>query len=85
MTSGPRPNTGRTLAAHGETKTVYQWAADPRCFLSKQGFVNRVNQLGPEPTETDIEAALCFTQRLWRHYYRHGFVSAQLLDEVLSG
>lgn len=24
-------------------------------------------------------------QRLWRYYHRYGFVSAQLLDEVLSG
>lgn len=44
----------RRLALWGETKTIAEWADDPRCAVSKSIIENRINKLG----WTDYEKVL---------------------------
>lgn len=73
----------RIVPAFGQQQSIWQWSRDPRCFISLHGLGARITSLGREPDEADVEAAMCFTTSLWRHYRRDGVISERLLRDEL--
>lgn len=79
--SGPGSSQARYVTAFGETKSIWRWSLDERCFLSSAGLAHRIEHFPRELTERDVEAALCLPTRLWRHYCAHGEVPQTMLDD----
>lgn len=77
-----KPRSKYLLTAFGETKSVWQWGKDWRCFVSDQALYQRMNNFPRPVTEADVEAAMCFTRSLWRHYRYHGSVPQEMIDEL---
>lgn len=72
------------VTAHGETRSVTEWGKSNACFVTAQTLFNRLRSLHTDrPTEVDVEAALCLTQRMWTFYKRHGYITGDLLDDIV--
>lgn len=71
-----------TMTAYGETKTVWAWGNDPRCFISAQALLFRVKNFAREMTSIDAEAALCFPRWLWMQYRTYGYIEPAHLEAL---
>jgi hypothetical protein len=83
--SGAGSSQARRVAAFGESKSIWQWSLDKRCFLSSAGLAHRIEDFPRELTEEDVEAAMCLPPRMWRYYREHGAVPQEMLDELDDG
>lgn len=71
-----------TMTAHGETKSVWAWGKDPRCFISAQALLFRVQNFAKKMTPADAEAALCFPRRMWLQYRTYGYIDPTHLEAL---
>lgn len=73
------------MTAHGETKSLWAWGHDQRCFIRPEAFYARVTDFPRQMSEIDVEAALCLTRKLWHFYRRYGYLDPELLNAELDG
>lgn len=71
------------VTAHGQTMSVTEWGKQDECFVTSQALFYRLRSLHTDhPTVEQVEAALCFTQRMWIYYRRHGYITGDLIDDL---
>lgn len=71
------------VTAHGKTYSVTEWTKQPECFVRPQALYQRLKTLGTDnPDPIDVEAALCFTQRLWTFYRKNRCITDDLIEDL---